>query len=89
MNYYRMTQVKPAFFEPDNQVQSQLAWWVKIITAIPYCIYYFGPFDSEAEATVAQYGYIEDLRHENASGIDIEIEQSEPKELTITNDFSF
>jgi len=47
------------------------------------CIYFFGPFDSFSEAQLLQNGYIEDLKGENALGISIEIQQCEPKELTI------
>ena len=37
-------------------------WWLEIITKEPYCIYYFGPFDSLKEAQLEQGGYIEDLK---------------------------
>jgi hypothetical protein len=59
-------------------------WWVKITTAEPNCIYYFGPFDSESEAAQAKSGYIEDLQQEGAQQIQTSIEHSpEPQELTI------
>lgn len=59
-------------------------WWVKITTADPSCIYYFGPFDNEEEAIQAKPGYLEDLQLEGAQQIHSIIEQtSEPKELTI------
>ena len=61
----------------------QMAWWIKITTEVPKCIYFFGPFDSLSEAQLLQNGYIEDLKGENALGINIEIQQCEPKELTI------
>ena len=66
-----------------NQSFSQLPWWVKITTAIPSCTYYFGPFDSQEEATIAQYDYIEDLLEENARGIETKILKEQPQELTI------
>lgn len=37
-----------------------LAYWVEIVTHGPQCTYYFGPFLSRSEATIAQSGYIED-----------------------------
>ncbi|MEM8502510.1 MAG: DUF1816 domain-containing protein [Cyanobacteria bacterium P01_D01_bin.1] len=59
-------------------------WWVKITTAEPNCIYYFGPFDDEAEATRAKPGYVEDLQREGASQIQTSLHNiPEPTELTI------
>lgn len=59
-------------------------WWVKITTAEPHCIYYFGPFDSETEAIQAQPGYIEDLQQEGAQQIQTSLQHSsEPDELTV------
>ncbi|MEL6899746.1 MAG: DUF1816 domain-containing protein [Cyanobacteria bacterium J06606_4] len=59
-------------------------WWVKITTAEPNCIYFFGPFDDEAEAIQAKPGYIEDLQQEGALQIQTSLHNmSEPKELTI------
>lgn len=60
------------------------SWWIKITTAEPNCIYYFGPFDSEKEALQARLGYIEDLEQEGAQRISTTLQQSsEPEELTI------
>ncbi|HEY9652531.1 MAG TPA: DUF1816 domain-containing protein [Coleofasciculaceae cyanobacterium] len=59
------------------------AWWVKIVTKNPDCIYYFGPFVSHREAQISQLGYIEDLERERPQLITIEIQQCQPKELTI------
>ena len=59
-------------------------WWVKITTAQPNCIYYFGPFDNEVEALQAKPGYIEDLQLEGASNIQTTLKNiAEPSELTI------
>jgi len=44
-------------------------WWVKVTTAEPSCIYYFGPFSNEQEALQASPGYIEDLEQEGAQRI--------------------
>lgn len=62
------------------------AWWVKISTKNPDCIYYFGPFVSHREAQLSQLGYIEDLERERPQLISIEIKQCQPKELTIFED---
>ncbi len=66
--------------------QSQLLWWLEIQTAKPYCIYYFGPFASPKEARLHQAGYVEDLVHEQAEGITIQLKQCQPKELTICSE---
>lgn len=63
--------------------QSILPWWVKVITQAPHCTYYFGPFESAAEARQTQFGYVEDLEQEGARGIAVLILQGQPKTLTI------
>jgi hypothetical protein len=62
---------------------STFAWWVKIDTANPPCVYYFGPFDSSKEARLTQDGYIEDLEEEKSQIVSVEIKYCKPKELTI------
>ncbi len=64
----------------------ELGWWVEIITAFPYCTYYFGPFATQQEADAAQLGYTEDLKQEGAYGISIQIKRCQPKELTTCRD---
>lgn len=60
------------------------SWWVKITTAEPDCIYYFGPFDKETEAKQSTPGYVEDLEGEGAQNIQISFQQSaKPEKLTI------
>ncbi len=60
------------------------AWWIKITTAEPNCIYYFGPFDNESKAAQAKFGFIEDLESEGAQQIQSSLQQSrEPEQLTI------
>lgn len=60
------------------------SWWIKITTAEPNCIYYFGPFNNEAEANQAKPGFIEDLESEGALQIQTSLQQSgEPEQLTI------
>ena len=59
-------------------------WWIKITTAEPNCIYYFGPFESEEEAIAYQPGFIEDLQQENAQQIAASIQRSQaPTQLTV------
>jgi hypothetical protein len=59
-------------------------WWIEIRTQTPACTYYFGPFSSEAEAIAAKGGYIEDLEHEGALGIQSTIQNcSQPDQLTV------
>ncbi|MDJ0692170.1 MAG: DUF1816 domain-containing protein [Xenococcaceae cyanobacterium MO_188.B32] len=67
----------------------QMPWWIKITTEVPKCIYFFGPFDSSSEAQLLQYGYIEDLKGEKARVISVDIQQCEPKELTIIEEEDF
>lgn len=63
---------------------TSVPWWVKITTADPNCIYYFGPFDGEKDASQARPGYIEDLQKEGAQQIETCLQNiAEPKELTI------
>lgn len=66
---------------------SELAWWVKIITSQPKCTYFFGPFGQAKEAEAAQKGYLEDLQQEGAEGIKVEIEWSQPRELTLADEW--
>ncbi|MEO0768153.1 MAG: DUF1816 domain-containing protein [Cyanobacteria bacterium J06649_4] len=59
-------------------------WWVKITTEQPNCVYFFGPYDNEAEATQAKPGFIEDLQQEGALQIQTSLHNiPEPSELTI------
>lgn len=59
-------------------------WWVKLTTVNPSCIYYFGPFQTEAEAMQAKPGYIEDLEAEGSQEIlAAVIHCKQPDELTI------
>lgn len=64
---------------PENHKQ----WWVRIATASPYCIYYFGPFNSFREAQAQRQGYINDLESEGAQGIKVSIRYRQPDVITI------
>ncbi|MEH1816235.1 MAG: DUF1816 domain-containing protein [Nostoc sp.] len=63
-----------------------LAWWVEIVTQNPRCTYYFGPFLSSSDATLASKGYIEDLEIEGAQGIVVNVKRCKPSNLTIADD---
>ncbi|MGB3769037.1 MAG: DUF1816 domain-containing protein [Phormidesmis sp.] len=65
------------------------SWWIKITTAEPNCVYYFGPFESEKEAIQYQPGFIEDLQQENAQQIAASIQRcAAPSELTVEFELS-
>ncbi len=57
-------------------------WWIKVNTQAPNCLYYFGPFDSKAEAQALQSSYVKDLLDEGAKDIRLVIEKADPKQLT-------
>jgi hypothetical protein len=73
----------PGLLDYSQDGLRQQAWWVKIQTDRPCCIYYFGPFDSAIEAQTNRGGYIEDLEGELAQGISTTIELYHPQLLTI------
>ncbi|MEG3841402.1 DUF1816 domain-containing protein [Microcoleus sp. herbarium14] len=58
-------------------------WWVEIVTDSPHCTYYFGPFDTDKEASSNTPGYIEDLESEGAKRVSIRIKRCQPLDLTI------
>ena len=59
-----------------------LDWWLEVYTDNPRCLYYFGPFNSKAEAQYHQSGYVEDLQQEGADHISVQIKQCHPQTLT-------
>jgi hypothetical protein len=67
----------------SKSTDNDMAWWVKIVTEKPYCIYFFGPFETANEARHNQSGYVEDLEQEGAMGIGICVLQDRPEALTI------
>ncbi|MEM9151157.1 MAG: DUF1816 domain-containing protein [Cyanobacteria bacterium P01_F01_bin.3] len=60
------------------------SWWLEVSTQSPPCHYYFGPFESEHEVTLAQPGYESDLTQE---GCDVMgswvVYRQPPAELTL------
>ena len=83
MNYFERYQKETINSPWVDNITSELSWWIKITTNQPFCIYYFGPFGSQDEAAVAQYGYIDDLMSEQVNGIDVEIKFDRPLTLTV------
>ena len=67
--------------KPTNSLESD--WWIKIHTANPLCIYYFGAFESFTAAALAQHSYILDLQAEEAKILSVKIEQCQPQQLTV------
>ncbi|MBE9067235.1 DUF1816 domain-containing protein [Leptolyngbya cf. ectocarpi LEGE 11479] len=59
-------------------------WWIEVSTDTPRCIYYFGPFKHESEASQAAAGYVEDLEQEGAVLCQTSImKRPTPKQLTV------
>ena len=69
--------------EVKFKTNSELPWWIEISTVQPWCIYYFGPFNSVEEAQSSQSGYVEDLQEEGSKGISVQIKQCTPTLLTV------
>jgi Domain of unknown function (DUF1816) len=65
-----------------------LAWWVEVVTSVPACTYYFGPFASAQEAKSAKPGYILDLEAEGAQGVAVAVKRCKPSRLTIFDEKS-
>lgn len=76
-----MITIKKVLTKLLNNIVQQ--YWIKITTAKPNCVYYFGPFLTYQGAKLAQPGFIEDLETENAEDIKAEIKRCQPQELTI------
>ena len=67
----------------EQKISAQFDWWIEIRTVNPFCIYYFGAFYSLTAATLAQYGFIQDLKTEGAQILAVEIKRCQPQQLTI------
>lgn len=66
--------------------QSNLGWWIEIVTDSPRCFYFFGPFDNADEAKSCQDGYLDDFRSEGAVLVDVSVKYCQPISLTIELD---
>ncbi|MEO0852357.1 MAG: DUF1816 domain-containing protein [Cyanobacteria bacterium J06648_11] len=61
-----------------------LAYWAIVKTKDPDCVYYFGPFLTEAEAEKYREGYISDLEEEGAAIAEVSIKRCrKPESLTL------
>jgi hypothetical protein len=61
-----------------------LAFWLRLRTEFPNCIYYFGPFATERDALTAMQGYREDLAGEGIDCVYYKLKRmAEPRELTL------
>ncbi len=63
------------------------AWWVEVLTTVPKCTYYFGPFANAHEAALSIVGYVEDLESESAQGIQTHVRRFQPQQLTIDDEY--
>jgi len=68
--------------DPLVSSQGRRPWWIEIYTDYPRCRYYFGPFESPAEAESHQSGFMEDLHQEGAESLKVEMKQCQPPILT-------
>lgn len=59
------------------------ACWLEITTENPDCVYYFGPFLNQQEAESLMEGYLEDLKEEKATNINIRFKRCKPLNLTV------
>lgn len=79
-----MTLLKEPKLVSDFLPSLDIAWWAKIVTKLPPCTYYFGPFHNLEQVQTACFGYVEDLKSEEAQGFEINIvRRCKPDLLTI------
>jgi len=62
---------------------SPMKWWIEIFTAQPFCLYYFGDFQTFQQARILKQGFKEDLLDEGATIISLAIKYCSPQQLTI------
>jgi hypothetical protein len=74
--------IPSASLNPLLSPRAALPWWLEIYTDYPRCLYYFGPFESLAEAEAHQAGFMEDLQQEGAESLVVQIKQCQPSVLT-------
>ncbi|MBI4781125.1 MAG: DUF1816 domain-containing protein [Oscillatoriophycideae cyanobacterium NC_groundwater_1537_Pr4_S-0.65um_50_18] len=67
----------------DILVSWGMAWWIEIVTEMPDCTYYFGPFANAEDAKASQAGYIEDLEQEGARKVKVTVKRCRPENLTV------
>lgn len=70
-----------------NVFDSDKEYWLEVKTSSPSCVYYFGPFTTADEASIAQSGYVEDLEREGAQGVQAQVQHCKrPEQLTVYDD---
>ena len=62
---------------------SSMKWWIEIFTAQPFCLYYFGDFQTFQQARILKQGFKQDLLDEGATIISLAIKYCAPQQLTI------
>jgi len=62
---------------------SSMKWWVEIFTAQPFCLYYFGDFQTFQQARILKQGFKQDLLDEGSTIISLAIKYCSPQQLTI------
>jgi Domain of unknown function (DUF1816) len=75
--------LKKAISENISTTSNELMWWTKVYTKVPFCIYYFGPFNNADDAKNSRFGYIEDLENEGSTVVFIRFLQLNPQHLTV------
>ncbi|HEY9826976.1 MAG TPA: DUF1816 domain-containing protein [Stenomitos sp.] len=60
-----------------------VGWWIEAFTTHPTCIYYFGPFETPAEADLAQEEYLDPLRQEGIQIIAVRVRHCQPRQSVI------
>jgi hypothetical protein len=68
-------------FSPKD-LEGTWGWWIKLRTARPNYLYYFGPFSSVREAESSKLGYIQDLAEEDSEVTTATILWCRPRQLT-------
>ncbi|WP_223805726.1 DUF1816 domain-containing protein [Pseudanabaena sp. UWO310] len=58
-------------------------WWIELFTAKPFCLYYFGAFQTFQEARILKQGFKQDLLDEGASIVCLTIKYCSPNQVTI------
>ncbi|WP_055074061.1 DUF1816 domain-containing protein [Pseudanabaena sp. 'Roaring Creek'] len=58
-------------------------WWIKLFTAKPFYLYYFGAFQTFQEARILKQGFKQDLLDEGASIVCLTIKYCSPNQVTI------
>jgi len=66
-----------------NAETSESDWWLEVGTINPICIYFFGPFEDQAEAKSSKEVFPQDLEEEKARVLYSKVKFCQPRQLTI------